>query len=78
MVNDIIIAGNYIGFEDNVLLLKINNLNVSQIIRINIDKTLKMELEKHLKINDRIGIKGYIDIDKNQNIIIVATKIIII
>ena len=51
MVNDVIISGNYLGFNKNVLLLK---------------------------IDDKIGIKVYLDIDKNQSIIIVATKLIII
>lgn len=78
MVNDVIISGNYLGFNKNILLLKIDDSEVHKIIKININEVLKEELEKQLKIDDKIGIKGYLDIDKNQSIIIVATKLIII
>ena len=78
MVNDVIISGNYLGFNKNVLLLKIDDSEVHKIIKININEALIEELEKQLKIDDKIGIKGYLNIDKNQSIIIVATKLIII
>lgn len=78
MVNDVIISGNYLGFNKNVLLLKIDDSEVHKIIKININEALIEELEKQLKIDDKIGIKGYLDINKNQSIIIVATKLIII
>lgn len=71
MVNDVIISGNYLGFNKNVLLLKIDDSEVHKIIKININEALIEE-------DDKIGIKGYLDIDKNQSIIIVATKLIII
>lgn len=71
MVNDVIISGNYLEFNKNVLLLKIDDSEVHKIIKININETLIEE-------DDKIGIKGYLDIDKNQSIIIVATKLIII
>ncbi len=78
MINNVVLSGCYKGFEDNNLLLKIEGLENHQIVRIYINSSLKDELQKHLKINNLVGIKGYIELDDIKRIIIIATKITIL
>ena len=56
-------------------MLKIDSLENNQVARINISEDLKEKLENWLKIDDVIGIKGYIDINDIHRIIVIATKI---
>ena len=78
MINNVVLSGCYKGFEDNNLLLKIEGLENHQIVRIYINSSLKGELQKHLKIDNLVGIKGYIELDDIKRIIIIATIITIL
>ena len=76
MVNNVILTGRFKGFsEDDKLLLKMNNSDNHQIIKINIADDLKDKIVKFIKEDDVVGIKGYMEIDNINNIIIIATKI---
>ncbi len=75
MINNVMLSGQYKGIENDSLLLKIDSLENNQVARINISEDLKEKLENWLKIDDVIGIKGYIDINDIHRIIVIATKI---
>ena len=74
MINNIVLTGYYIGFENDNLLLKIDSCKNHQMVKILINKLIRKEIEKRFKVNDLIGIKGCIGIDNNKTIII-ATNI---
>lgn len=74
MINNIVLTGYFIGFENDNLLLKIDSCENHQIVKILINKLIRNEIKKKFKVNDLIGIKGYIGIDDNKAIII-ATNI---
>lgn len=79
MVNDVIISGTFLGFDsDNKLLLKIDDSNNEKILKVFVSNLLKRKLLNYLNVNNLIGIKGYIDIDKHMNINIITTKITIL
>ncbi len=75
MINNIVLTGYFIGFENNNLLLKIDSCENHQIVKILINKLIRKEIKKRFKVNDLIGIKGYIEIDDNNKAIIIATNI---
>lgn len=76
MTNTIILTGNYNGFDKNgKLLIKLERLKNNQIVKITIDDTLKNKITNFIRNNDVIGIVGNIELDKMNNIIIVATKV---
>ena len=75
MINNIVLTGYYNGIEKSNLLLKINVVGNHQIVKILINKSIRKEIEKRFKINDLVGIKGYISIDNVDKIIIIATNI---
>ena len=75
MINNIVLIGYFIGFENDNLLLKIDSCENHQIVKILINKLIRKEIKKRFKVNNLIGIKGYIDIDDNNKAIIIATNI---
>ena len=75
MINNIILIGYFIGFEKDNLLLKIDSCENHQIVKILINKLIWKEIKKRFKVNDLIGIKGYIGIDDNNIAIIITTNI---
>ena len=76
MINNVILAGKFNGFDDeNRILLKMESLENRQIIKVNIPNDLKDKIVNFIKENDVIGIKGYIELDDTHNIVIEATKI---
>lgn len=75
MINNIILIGYFIGFEKDNLLLKIDSCENHQIVKILINKLIRKEIKKRFKVNDLIGIKGYIGIDDNNIAIIITTNI---
>ena len=75
MINNIVLTGYYNGIEKSNLLLKISVIGNHQIVKILINKSIRKEIEKRFKINDLVGIKGYISIDNVDKIIIIATNI---
>jgi len=76
MTNTIILAGNYNGFDKNGnLLIKLECLKNNKIVKITIDDTLKNKILNFIRNNDVIGIVGSIELDRMNNIIIVATKV---
>ena len=75
MINNIVLTGYFIGFENDNLLLKIDSCENHQIVKILINKLIRKEIKKRFKVNDLIGIKGYIVIDDNNKAIIIATNI---
>lgn len=75
MINNIVLTGYFIGFENDNLLLKIDSCENHQIVKILINKLIRKEIKKRFKVNDLIGIKGYIEIDDNNKAIIIATNI---
>ena len=76
MINNIILTGYFIGFENDNLLLKIDSCENHQIVKILINKLIRKEIKKRFKVNNLIGIKGYIEIDDNNKAIIIATNIL--
>lgn len=74
MINNIVLTGYFIGFENDNLLLKIDSCENHQIVKILINKLIRKEIKKRFKVNNLIGIKGYIEIDDNNKAII-ATNI---
>mgnify|MGYP004469969805 FL=1 len=75
MINNIVLIGYFIGFEKDNLLLKIDSCENHQIVKILINKLIRKEIKKRFKVNDLIGIKGYIGIDDNNIAIIITTNI---
>lgn len=75
MINNIVLTGYFIGFENDNLLLKIDSCENHQIVKILINKLIRKEIKKRFKVNDLIGIKEYIGIDDNNKAIIIATNI---
>lgn len=75
MINNIILIVYFIGFEKDNLLLKIDSCENHQIVKILINKLIRKEIKKRFKVNDLIGIKGYIGIDDNNIAIIITTNI---
>lgn len=75
MINNIVLIGYFIGFENDNLLLKIDGCENHQIVKILINKLIRKEIKKRFKVNDLIGIKGYIGIDDNNIAIIITTNI---
>ena len=75
MINNIVLIGYFIGFENDNLLLKIDSCENHQIVKILINKLIRKEIKKRFKVNNLIGIKGYIEIDDNNKAIIIATNI---
>lgn len=75
MINNIVLIGYFIGFEKDNLLLKIDSCENHQIVKILINKLIRKEIKKRFKVNDLIGIKGYIGIDDNNITIIITTNI---
>lgn len=80
MINNIVLTGYFIEFENDNLLLKIDSCENHQIVKILINKLIRKEIKKRFKVNDLIGIKGHIRIDNNNNnndnkAIIIATNI---
>lgn len=75
MINNIVLTGYFIGFENDNLLLKIDSCENHQIVKILINKLIRKEIKKRFKVNNLIGIKGYIEIDDNNKAIIIATNI---
>ena len=70
MINNIVLTGYFIEFENDNLLLKIDSCENHQIVKILINKLIRKEIKK--------SIKGYIRIDNNNNdnkAIIIATNI---
>lgn len=74
-INNIVLTGYFIGFENDNLLLKIDSCENHQIVKILINKLIRKEIKERFKVNDLIGIKGYIEIDDNNKAIIIATNI---
>lgn len=72
MINNIVLTGYFIRFENDNLLLKIDSCENHQIIKILINKLIRKEINK---VNDLIGIKRYIGIDDNNKAIIIANNI---
>ena len=66
MINNIVLTGYFIGFENDNLLLKIDSCENHQIVKILINKLIRKEIKKRFKVNNLIGIKGYIEIDDNK------------
>lgn len=76
MINIVILTGHFKGFSnDNKILLKLDKLVNHQTVKIDITNNLKEKIEEFIKDDDIVGIKGYIELDDNNSIIIVATKI---
>lgn len=76
MINNVILTGHFKGFSnDNKILLKLDKLVNHQTVKINIANDLKGKIKEFIKDDDIVGIKGYIELDDNNSIIIVATKI---
>ncbi len=75
MINNIVLTGYFIGFENDNLLLKIDSCENHQIVKILINKLIRKEIKKRFKVNNLIDIKGYIEIDDNNKAIIIATNI---
>lgn len=75
MINNIVLIGYFIGFEKDNLLLKIDSCENHQIVKKLINKLIRKEIKKRFKVNDLIGIKGYIGIDDNNIAIIITTNI---
>ena len=76
MINNVILIGHFKGFSsNNKLLLKIEASENEQIVKINIASELKDKIVKFIKTGDVVGIKGFIELNNADNIIIVATKI---
>lgn len=57
MINNIVLTGYFIGFENDNLLLKIDSCENHQIVKILINKLIKKEIKKRFKVNNLIGIK---------------------
>ena len=74
-INNIVLTGYFIGFENDNLLRKIDSCENHQIVKILINKLIRKEIKERFKVNDLIGIKGYIEIDDNNKAIIIATNI---
>ena len=63
MINNVILAGKFNGFDDeNRILLKMESLENRQNINLNIPNDLKDKIVNSIKENDVIGIKGYIEL----------------
>ena len=76
MINNVILTGRFKGFnDDNQLLLKIENLENHQIVKIDITSDLKDKIVDFIKEEGIVGIKGYIELNSVNGIIIVANKI---
>ena len=76
MINNVILTGRFKGFnDDNQLLLKIENLENHQIVKIDITSDLKDKIVDFIKEEGIVGIKGYIELNSVNEIIIVANKI---
>lgn len=75
MINYIVITGHYRGFNNNNLLLKTGEIEKQQIFKVLINEKLKDTISNKLKTDDIVGIKGYLELDKTQQIVIKATKI---
>ena len=75
MINYVVITGHYKGFNNSNLLLGTGKIGNQQIFKVTINEQLKDAISNNLKNDDIVGIKGYLELDKTQQIIIKATKI---
>lgn len=76
MINNVILAGRFAGFnDDGKLLLKVSELKNHQIVKIDICDDIKIKVSEYVKNNDIIGIKGIVELDDINNIIIIASKL---
>ena len=79
LINTVILSGTYKGFDDvGLLLLEISINNSIYILKINISKILKKRFLEYINNNIKIGVKGNISLNKNNEVIIVATKIFLL
>ena len=73
-MNNYLITGIYKGMQNKSLLLDINNT----IININVSIDLKNNILEFIKLDNLIGVKGYISFDNQKNISLTATKIFLL
>jgi len=73
-MNNYLITGIYKGMKNKSLLLEINNT----IINIDVSFALKNNILEFVKLNNPIGVKGYISLDNQKNISLTATKIFLL
>ena len=73
-MNNYLITGIYKGMKNKSLLLDINNT----IINIDVSFALKNNILEFVKLNNPIGVKGYISLDNQKNISLTATKIFLL
>lgn len=75
MINNIVLTGHYKGFDNDYLLLENDWIEKHQIFKVIIDNRLKNTISNSLKNDEAIGIKGYLELDETQQIVIKAIKI---
>lgn len=75
MINNIVLTGHYKGFDNDYLLLENDWIEKHQIFKVIIDNRLKDTISNSLKNDEAIGIKGYLELDETQQIVIKAIKI---
>lgn len=75
MINNIVLTGHYKGFDNDYLLLENDWIEKHQIFKVIIDNRLKDTISNSLKNDEAIGIKGYLELDETQQLVIKATKI---
>lgn len=73
-MNNYLITGIYKGMKNKSLLLEINNT----IINIDVSFALKNNILEFVKLDNPIGVKGYISLDNQKNISLTATKIFLL
>ena len=73
-MNNYLITGIYKGMKNKSLLLEINNT----IINIDVSFVLKNNILEFVKLDNPIGVKGYISFDNQKNISLTATKIFLL
>ena len=75
VINNIVLTGHYKGFDNDYLLLENDWIEKHQIFKVIIDNRLKDTISNSLKNDEAIGIKGYLELDETQQLVIKATKI---
>jgi hypothetical protein len=76
MINSVVITGRFKRSKNNnELLLKIEGLENHQIVTIKTNSALSDKTKEYIMENDLVGIKGYIEINDDNNIVIIASKV---
>lgn len=75
-LNQVIIIGKFVATNNNHITIKIiSEQNIPVNVNVDIPEHIIGNIINNYTTNDIIDIKGNIDIDKNNNIRIIATKL---